>query len=342
MRIIAGKYKGRKLKEFEGKDVRPTSDRAREGLFSVLQFEIEGKTFLDAFCGSGAVGLEALSRGAKKVILTDKAKTSCMLAQKNADSLGAVVRVLNTDALSYLSTTGEKFDIIFLDPPYKSSAADDALEIIAQRKLLNENGLCVKESESAVNRPIDGLFIEKTKKYGIAHFVFYRKCDDSACVFAGSFDPVTKGHIEIVKKAKERFEKVIVALGVNENKTYTFYKKARLEMLAAAFGGIEGVEVTDFDGYLVDFMRSRRVRYNVRGIRNEADEKYEDEMLKFNEKLYPEIKNVYITADDAFKNVSSTVAKLALNGENDEASSEFLTEEVELISKKYLKTVNKT
>ena len=225
MRIIAGKFKGRKLSEFKGKEIRPTSDRAREGLFSVLQFELNGKTFLDAFCGSGAVGLEALSRGAEKAVLIDQSKTSCALAQKNADSLGAGLRVLCANALDYLNSTYEKFDIIFLDPPYKSNAADEALKIVARRNLLNENGLCVKESESAVNRPIDGLFIEKTKKYGIAEFAFYRKLNDNACVFAGSFDPITKGHIEIVKKAKERFSKVIVALGINENKLAVFLKR---------------------------------------------------------------------------------------------------------------------
>lgn len=341
MRIIAGKFKGRKLSEFGGKDIRPTSDRAREGLFSVLQFEIEGKTFLDAFCGSGAVGLEALSRGAKKAILLDQAKASCALAQKNSDTLGAGVRPINVNALDFLNSTSEKFDIIFLDPPYKSNAADEALKIISKRELLNENGLCIKESESADNRPIDGFFIEKTKKYGICVFTFYRKCADNVCVFAGSFDPVTKGHIETVKKAKQRFEKVIVALGVNENKTYAFSKKARLEMLNAAFENANGVEVVDFDGLLVDFMRSRRVRYNVRGIRNETDEKYEREMFEYNKKLYPELINVYINAENNYKNISSTAAKIALknadNSAESGAASAFLTKEVEEIAKKYIK-----
>ena len=335
MRIIAGKFKGRKLSEFKGKDIRPTSDRAREGLFSVLQFEIEGKTFLDAFCGSGAVGLEALSRGAEKAVLTDQSKTSCALAQKNADSIGADIRVLCVNALDYLNSTSQKFDIIFLDPPYKSNAADEALKIVARRNLLNENGLCIKESESADNRPIDGLFIEKTKKYGIAEFAFYRKLNDNICVFAGSFDPPTKGHIEIVKKAKERFSKVIVALGVNENKTCYFSKKARLEMLGEAFDGTSGVEVTDFDGLLVDFMRSRRVRYNVRGIRNELDEEYEQKMFDYNKKLYPEIENVYIKTEKEFENVSSTNAREAIINGGD--LNEFLTEKVIAVAEKYKK-----
>ena len=87
MRIISGKYKGRKLSSFEGDAIRPTSDRAKEAIFSVLQFELAGKSFYDAFCGSGAMGIEALSRGAKSALFTDKSIQSCKLTQKNLDTL---------------------------------------------------------------------------------------------------------------------------------------------------------------------------------------------------------------------------------------------------------------
>ena len=164
MRIIAGKYKGRKLSEFEGESVRPTSDRAREGLFSVIQFEIADSRFLDGFSGSGAVGIEALSRGAKEVVFTDSSRTSCELTKKNLKLVGESAKVLNIDCVKYLSDTCEKFDIVFLDPPYKSEDGLTALKIIGKRDILNDGGLAVIERGCAVNQPIDGLFIEKHKK----------------------------------------------------------------------------------------------------------------------------------------------------------------------------------
>ena len=165
MRIIAGKYKGKKLASFEGDAIRPTSDRAKEAVFSVLQFELQGKSFYDAFCGSGSMGIEAISRGAKNVLFSDKSIHSCKLTQKNLDSIGERAKVLNSDCITFLERTNERFDIIFLDPPYKSNDGVKALEIIGKRNILNENGIVVYESGSAFNRPIEGLFLEKSKKY---------------------------------------------------------------------------------------------------------------------------------------------------------------------------------
>lgn len=335
MRIIAGKYKGRKLSEFDGNAVRPTSDRAREGIFSALAFEIQGKKMLDGFSGSGAVGIEALSRGASEVIFTDSAKASCELTKKNLALVGEHARVINCDCVRFLSQTDETFDIVFLDPPYKSDDGIKAVKTIASRKLLSDGGLVIIESGHAVNEPIGRLFIEKRKKYGIAEFTFYRSVKEDTCVFAGSFDPVTKGHIRTVERAREKYKRVIVALGINENKKYTFDKFTRLKMLEVAFGGMCGVTVADFDGLLVDFLKQNRVTANVRGIRNEEDLRYEEGMLDYNRKLFPEIKNVYITAEENYKDISSTAARDALLSGKD--LSLYLTEEVASIAKDYLK-----
>ena len=326
MRIISGKYKGRKLSSFEGDAIRPTSDRAKEAIFSVLQFELVGKSFYDAFCGSGAMGIEALSRGAKSALFTDKSIQSCKLTQKNLDSIGEKARVLNSDCISFLERTSERFDIIFLDPPYKSKDGIKALEIIGKRNILNDNGLVIFESGSAFNQPIDGLFLEKNKKYGACEFAFYRKLNNSLAVFAGSFDPVTKGHIHVVEKALKSYSRVIVAMGINADKKYTFDKFTRLNALNTAFGNMQGVSVASFDGYLVDFLKENRTVNNLRGIRNEVDMQYEENMLDFNKKLYPEIKNIYINCDEGMKMISSTAFKAVLSDEN--KWSEFLTEEV--------------
>ncbi len=309
MRIISGKYKGRKLANFEGESIRPTSDRAKEAIFSCLQFDIIGKSFYDGFCGSGAMGIEAISRGASRVVFTDVASKSCKLTQKNLATIGEKSPVINSDCISYLKSTSEKFDIIFLDPPYSSSDGIKALNIIAKRDILNEGGIAILESGNQVNEVIDGLIAYKRKKYGISEFSFYKKANLTTCVFAGSFDPVTKGHVEIVKKALEKFDKVIVALGVNENKTYAFDKFLKLRMLNLAFENMSRVEVVSFDGLLVDFLREKSIVNNVRGIRDDKDLKYEEQMYEINKQNYPEIVNFYLQAEDEMKGVSSTYIK---------------------------------
>ena len=330
MRIISGKYRGKKLLEFSGYDVRPTSDRAREALFSILQFSIENTRFLDGFCGTGAIGIEALSRGASEVVFTDVSKQSCEITNKNLSSVGERMRAKNIDLLKYLSSEDKPFDIIFLDPPYDSPAGKKALEIIAKRKLLTPNGVAILESKDAFNGVIDGLFVEKTKKYGIAHLTFLKSVDKGTCVFAGSFDPVTKGHDFIVNKAKEKFDKVIVALGHNENKKYKFDKYTRLKMLTKAFENRDGIEVVAFDGLLVDFLRERRVVYNVRGIRNQADMDYEQDMYEKNKQFYPEIQNIYINSSEQTVKISSTIARQKL--ENGEIPEELHPSTIEIIN----------
>lgn len=331
MRIIAGKYKGKILAEFDGRAVRPTSDRAREALFSSLQFEIEGKTFLDAFCGSGAIGIEALSRGAAEVVFTDSSKQSCELTAKNLRSVRAEAKPLLCDSAKYLERTDKKFDIIFLDPPYKNDLLPECLKTIARRELLRDGGVCVVEAPNAVNQLIDGLFVEKTKKYGAAVFTYFRKENKKNCVFAGSFDPVTLGHERVVEKALESYDKVIVALGVNENKKYLFEKGERLEMLNAAFGDKSNVVVTEFDGLLVDFLKKNKICSNVRGLRDEKDYAYEQNMYEYNKKLFPEIRNVYL--DCELSEISSTAARAAL--EKGEGAERYLSPQVVLLAEKF-------
>lgn len=174
MRIIGGKHRGRVLKTFEGEAVRPTSDRAREALFNVLQNEIFDSVFYDGFAGSGAVGLEALSRGAKKVVLSDVSSESVKLIKSNAALLKETPTILNVDCVSFLSSTDEKFDIIFLDPPYKKDDGELALKIIAERDILSKEGVAVLEKDREGEK-ICGLDKQKIKKYGKALFTFYKK-----------------------------------------------------------------------------------------------------------------------------------------------------------------------
>ena len=129
MRIITGSRRGRKLKTLPGDAVRPTPDRVKEALFNILQFDLEDRVFLDLFAGSGQIGLEALSRGAKRAVFVDSAKASCGVVLENIHTTGFEneAQVMNAEYASYLLRCTETFDIAFLDPPYRTGTLTKAL-----------------------------------------------------------------------------------------------------------------------------------------------------------------------------------------------------------------------
>lgn len=171
MRIIAGKHGGRKLKEFKGNDVRPTSDRAREALFNILG-NITELSFLDLFSGTGAIGLEAISRGAYPVTMVDMSRESVALIKENLSALKETAKIYNEDAFSYVRRTSERYDLIFLDPPYAENA-EDILKTVAERKLLNDGGLLIYEHSAEKPFKSDEMRLTDSRRYGIAVFDFY-------------------------------------------------------------------------------------------------------------------------------------------------------------------------
>lgn len=175
MRIISGKHGGRKLKEFSGNDVRPTSDRAKEALFNILG-NISGLSFLDLFAGTGAVGIEALSRGAFPVTLVDSSAESVKIEKDNLTAIGETATVVKSDAYDFLNKSAGVYDIIFLDPPYKENAFA-ALEIVAKRNLLKKGGLLIYEHSGEGLTPPVGLKQHDSRKYGVAKFDFYTAGD---------------------------------------------------------------------------------------------------------------------------------------------------------------------
>lgn len=152
MRIITGKAKGIRLETLEGEKTRPTSERVKEAVFSMLQFDIEGRRVLDLFAGSGQMALEAISRGAKEAILVDKAKDAVAVINKNIakTKLTEACRVFCLDWSDYIRRfSGEKFDIIFLDPPYAAGLYAPALSALLSADMLKPTTLIVCESDSA-------------------------------------------------------------------------------------------------------------------------------------------------------------------------------------------------
>ena len=175
MRIIAGEYKGRNLKSISGRDIRPTTDNVRESIFNILVRYVEGANVLDLFGGTGALGIEALSRGADNVTFVDKAQSSCRVIKDNLELVRATARVINADAGSALDMFNEKFDIVFVDPPYAANG-EPYIDKISNRRLLSDCGIVVYErnAKDEVNETIGDLIAVDTRKYGNVKLVFYK------------------------------------------------------------------------------------------------------------------------------------------------------------------------
>ena len=148
MRIISGSARGRKLKELQGMDTRPTTDKVKESLFNIIQFELEGRRVLDLFAGTGQLGLEALSRGAEHCTFVDQRREAAALVRENIAlcRFESQSRVAQEEALSFLACCRERFDVVFLDPPYKTDLLDQCVEKITRFDILREHGIIVCES----------------------------------------------------------------------------------------------------------------------------------------------------------------------------------------------------
>jgi 16S rRNA (guanine966-N2)-methyltransferase len=180
MRIIAGKLRGRRLLAPKGETIRPTGERAREALFDILEHgepPLRGAAFLDLFCGTGAVGLEAHSRGAAEVVLIDHEREALRLAEANLARLGAPpgVRLLARDA-TVPGPAPHPFDIVFLDPPYRSGLAAAALESLAANGWLGGDARVIVElaAKDDLDLP-DDYALERERRYGRTKFLLLRK-----------------------------------------------------------------------------------------------------------------------------------------------------------------------
>ena len=179
MRVITGTARGRKLKELQGTETRPTTDKVKESMFNIVQFDIEGRKVLDLFSGTGQLGIECLSRGAEKCTFVDLRKEAANLVRENLawcrlEDRGTVVQ---GDYLAFLTRCQEKFDLIFLDPPYASGLLEKALKTIAAIDILSENGIMVCESGLEQELPELNTPYEKGKdyRYGKIKLTVYRR-----------------------------------------------------------------------------------------------------------------------------------------------------------------------
>lgn len=185
VRIIGGSRRGRKLVEWEESGIRPMRDFVRSALFSILNDFIPGAEFLDLFCGTGSVGLEALSRGATSCMFVDLAPGSCGIARRNLEALGFLTegRVVEGDAIAMigeLARRGRRFDVVFIGPPYYHELVPAALAALADGRILSEDFVVVAEihqTESATES-VGVLDCVDARRYGDNQLLFYRRADD--------------------------------------------------------------------------------------------------------------------------------------------------------------------
>ena len=164
MRVITGTARGRKLKEPQGFEIRPTTDQVKEAIFNICQFDIEGRAVLDLFGGTGQLGIEAASRGAARVDIVDQNKDALKLIRENVKITGLEIRVLQADSISYLRSCG-KYDLIFIDPPYDSGLAEEAVKTIKEFDILSEGGIIICETRAETTLPEPGAPYVKRKEY---------------------------------------------------------------------------------------------------------------------------------------------------------------------------------
>ncbi|MBQ7784434.1 MAG: 16S rRNA (guanine(966)-N(2))-methyltransferase RsmD, partial [Oscillospiraceae bacterium] len=168
MRVITGSARGRKLRTLEGADVRPTTDMVKEAIFSIIQFDIEGTTVLDLFSGSGQLGIEALSRGAKYCRFVDKSAASVECTRENLGACGFIrdSAVTTADSIDFARDVRMTFDIAFLDPPYNMGLIEKAMPFLAEK--MSDRGIVVCEHEKGLVLPesYGRLVKSKTYRYG--------------------------------------------------------------------------------------------------------------------------------------------------------------------------------
>lgn len=183
MRIITGKARGVRLATLEGIATRPTTEKVKEAVFSMIQFDIEGRRVLDLFAGSGQMALEALSRGAKNAVLVDASKEAAEIIRKNAlkTKLFSDARVIVNDyKLAIRQLAGEKFDIVFIDAPYAAKLTGDALQRLCDAELLTDGATVICESDDDKTFENETLTLFKQAHYGRVYITVYKKASPEA------------------------------------------------------------------------------------------------------------------------------------------------------------------
>jgi 16S rRNA (guanine(966)-N(2))-methyltransferase RsmD len=177
MRVIAGSAKGRKLQTLEGMDVRPTTDKVKEAIFSSVQFDLYDASVLDLFSGSGQMGIEALSRGAQRAVFVDMSAKSLQITRENIASVQMQDRAVcvQADSRDFLTTDPSQYHIAFLDPPYRKDLIQAVLPLLVEHMISGGKVICEHETELQLPDQVASLSVKKRYRYGKIHVTVYIK-----------------------------------------------------------------------------------------------------------------------------------------------------------------------
>jgi len=322
LRIIAGSAGGIRLAAVP-KGVRPTSDRVRESLFNSLGQLFEGGRVLDLYAGTGALGIEALSRGSESAVFIERDRRARAVILENLRRTGFAGRaeVLSGEVeavLGRLLWRGERFDLIFADPPYRIAAAEVGGILHRLRSLLAPGGRVAIESGEA---PVEGAGGKKgvTRRYGGTFVTILGRSELTmiVAVCPGSFDPVTTGHLDVIRRASKIFDHVVVAVGSNLRKQSRLPAVERARLIEKVTAEMDNVSVEVMEGLLVDFARERGAQAIVKGLRAVSDFESEFEQAQLNRTMFPELETVFIMASAEHSFLSSSAVReiASLGGE---------------------------
>jgi pantetheine-phosphate adenylyltransferase/16S rRNA (guanine(966)-N(2))-methyltransferase RsmD len=316
LRIIAGKARGIRLAPVP-RGVRPSSDRVRESVFNALGQFFDGGDVLDLYAGTGSLGLEALSRGCERAVFVERDGRALAALRENLRRAGFQdrARLIRDDvgrALDRMrAERTDAFNLIFADPPYRIAATE--VEGILSRlgDLLAPGGRVVIESGEA---PVEVRAGKKgvTRRYGGTFVTILERSEITmiVAVCPGSFDPVTTGHVDIIRRASGIFDHVVVAVGSNLRKKPRLPAPERARLIEKVISAeFDNVSVEVMEGLLVDFAREQGARVIVKGLRAVSDFESEFEQAQLNRKMYPELETVFIMAAAEHSFLSSSVVR---------------------------------
>ena len=307
-----------------GRGTRPTTDRVREALFNVLaaRIDLAGTAVLDLYAGSGALGLEALSRGAESAVFVESDARAVGVIADNIAALGATGATVRRGAVAAVLAAGTRrpVDLVFADPPYDVPS----VEIAAVLTALTSGGWTAEGTVVVVERPASGPPLEwppgwqvwPSRSYGDTRLELAEAIRTglipsspmSGAVCPGSFDPVTLGHIDVFERAAAQFDEVVIAVLVNPNKKGMFDLGERIAMIEESTNHLPNLRVESGEGLVVEFAKARGLTAIVKGLRTGTDFEYELQMAQMNKHIAG-VDTFFVATTPRYSFVSSSLAK---------------------------------
>ena len=316
MRIITGEARGARLVSVP-RGVRPTADRVREAVFNALGQFFDGGEVLDLYAGTGALGIEALSRGFDRATFVEKNGQAVCAIRDNLERTGfsekgEVLRGEVEEILERLLSKEQEFNLIFVDPPYKIAPKEIGGVLKRLASLLAPGGRVVVESGDPPPVQTTESLKGDSRRYGGTFVTFLERSEEHTMKLAvcpGSFDPITVGHLDVIRRAASIYDHVIVAVGKNVKKGPKVSAEERARLIEKVTGPMDNVSVEIIDGLLVEFARERGARVVVKGLRAGSDFESEFQQAQLNRTLFPEFETVFIMAAAEHSFLSSSAVR---------------------------------